>query len=70
MLWIIPFINSPTSPFADNRMINLGVSQEFPQACQLIAVLVYLLALTQEMKLMSAAQNYNINIPFKMLKRS
>jgi len=44
-------------------MINLGVSQEFPQACQLIAVFrVYLLALSQ--KLMSAAQNYNIGMPF------
>jgi len=65
MLWIIPFINSPTSPFAENRMINLGVSQEFPQACQLIAVFrVYLLALSQKMKLMSAAQNYNIGMPF------
>lgn len=44
-------------------MINLGVSQEFPRACQLIAVFrVYLLALSQEMKLMSAAQN--IDMPF------
>lgn len=66
MLGIIPFINSPTSPFAENRMINLESHKNFlKQACQLIAVFrVYILALSQKMKLMSAAQNYNIDMPF------
>lgn len=33
ILWIIPFINLPTSPFGalEIRVINLWVSQEFPQ---------------------------------------
>lgn len=33
IIWIIPFINSPTSPFGDLeiRVINLWVSQEFPK---------------------------------------
>lgn len=33
ILWIIPFINFPTSPFGalEIRVINLWVSQEFPQ---------------------------------------
>lgn len=47
-------------------MINLGVSQEFPQACQLIAVFkVYLLALSQEMKLMSEPLNIILKYRFK-----
>lgn len=42
-------------------MINLGVSQEFPHACQLIAVFsVYLLAVSQEMKLQRISTPQNL----------
>ena len=52
ILWIIPFINSPTSPFGglEIRVINLWVSQEFPQRLPVdCSAGVYLLAVPNEL---------------------
>lgn len=53
ILWIIPFINLPTSPFgaSEIRVINLWVSQEFPQCLPVdCSAAVYLLAVPMSLQ--------------------
>lgn len=59
IIWIIPFINSPTSPFGalETRVINLWVSQEFPKGPPVdCSAGLYLLVVPMSLQLQAAWQ--------------